>query len=257
MPTSRPRTPVSLTGLMLLLFAPACAYENSSRLDELEAQVEELLSADSSSPQASTTSTSPPTTVTTEPPQQQEPSVQALSSTVADARQELAEVLAAYESETTVQYGLAANTLHAVVHHKTCLDSCAAIETWGDTELWVFDTDWTRINIRPDIYAYSVPTVRFFDVTGNGAEDIVISYFAGKRMGATMLTNIDGSWVDAGTAERPQFAAPGLMSTIHQSCDPSCAEGADIIRYWAWANNQWTSCDELDFLSPCDRWSGG
>jgi len=250
-------TRLATTLLAATLLPSACALEDTTRFDELEAQVEELLSADTSYPQASTTSPSPPTPATNEPPQQQEPTGQAISSTVADARQQLAEVLAAYESETTVQYGLAADTLHAVVHHKTCLDSCAAIETWGDTELWIFDTDWTRINIRPDIYAYSVPTVRFFDVTGNGAEDIVISYFAGKRMGATMLANIDGSWVDAGNAERPQFAAPGLMSTIHQSCDPSCAEGEDITRYWAWANNQWTSCDELDFFGPCNYWTGG
>jgi len=247
--------PLATTLLAATLLSSGCALEDTTRFDALEAQVEALLSADTSSPQTSTTSTSPPTT--TQPEQQQERAVQVLSTTIADARQELADVLAAYESETTVQYGFAANTLHAVVHHKTCLDSCAAIETWGDTELWVFDTQWTRINIRPDIHAYSVPTVRFFDVTGNGAEDIVISYFAGKRMGATMITNLDGTWTSAGSAERPQFAAPGLMSTIHQSCNPSCAEGEDVTRYWAWSNNQWTSCDELDFLGPCDYWTGG
>ena len=101
-------------------------------------------------------------------------------------------------------------------------------------------------------------SIRFFDATGNGIEDIVLNYFGGKRMTGNVFTVIDGAWVDTGTFQRPEYAQPGRMRITFQSCDPSCAEGDDISSWGYWNGAEWKPCDDPQAPDDCDfYWTGG
>jgi len=128
--------------------------------------------------------------------------------------------------------------------------------------LWVYDSTW---EIEPSfefgdccaLWA-EYGSVRFFDATGNGVEDIVLNYFGGKRMMGNVFTLIDGGWVDTGAFQRPEYADPGRMRITYQSCDPSCAEGDDVSSWGYWTGLEWKSCDDREAPDDCDfYWTGG
>lgn len=126
--------------------------------------------------------------------------------------------------------------------------------------LWVYEDEWVLDTTFEDIYALwnENSSVRFFDATGNGIEDIVLNYQGGKRMTGNVLTKIDGSWVDTGAFQRPEYAQPGRMRITYQSCDPSCAEGDDISSWGYWTGLEWKACTDPDAPVDCNHyWTGG
>lgn len=88
--------------------------------------------------------------------------------------------------------------------------------------------------------------ISIVDVTGEGDNDIVVWFYGARRPVGVIASSANGEWSILGEGQQLQIAAPGLITTITNDCDPSCAEGTDRTTYYAWINGNFSACRELD-----------
>lgn len=227
-----------------------------SRLAELELQLESALAA-------SREPTPIQPEVSTSVPQQSEttglaevPVANNVQFSPSAMKEEFWNTVGANSDANSVWFGLSDNSFMAV-------DASIRQDAPSEVALWQFDAGWEMV---PNFEAPNLGgwdewvSVRFFDATGNGVEDIVMTYHGGRRVMGNVFAKLDGEWVDTGTHMRPEFAMPGKMSATWLDYSTESPLAQDKTWWLYWDDSEWKACEieDPDGSHGCNYyWTGG
>lgn len=131
-----------------------------------------------------------------------------------------------------------------------------AVSDWASTtlDILMWDGEWAdvaqlELGDSRDVVTGISPRrtwISIVDVTGEGDNDIVVWFYGPRRPVGVIASSANGEWSILGEGQQLQIAAPGLITTITNDCDPSCAEGTERTTYYAWTNGNFSACRELD-----------